>query len=236
VRQLIIAVVIALASTSCTGSGGGGDEANTELQSRNEQLKQQLELAEQRADEAEAALAVDEEEGDERQTDDPDSDATIEGDESSEAGASVGEVEHGAWPLIVEPSPECMNGVAFIYDGLEDEEHSAQGQFCLVRVEVEHLGDSPEFLWPTEWQLEDSAGRTHSHNSEVSGTWSWNEDGAYAEELNPGQTGTVAVFYDIPRDVTPSALHIRFESESPTVIELGEPEWTGQGDVEWQTG
>jgi hypothetical protein len=148
VRQLIIAVVIALASTSCTGSGGGGDEANTELQSRNEQLKQQLELAEQRADEAEAALAVDEEEGDERQTDDPDSDATIEGDESSEAGASVGEVEHGAWQLIVEPSPECMNGVAFIYDGLEDEEHSAQGQFCLVRVEVEHLGDSPEFLWP----------------------------------------------------------------------------------------
>ncbi|GHG44567.1 hypothetical protein GCM10011331_03220 [Flavimobilis marinus] len=96
----------------------------------------------------------------------------------------------------------------------------AQGAFLLVTVKVENVGDAPQYFFGDNQTLVDGEGREHSADSEAA---IYLEDSAsLAEEVNPGNTVTGTVVFDLPASAEPASLRLHDSAFSGgVVVQLG---------------
>lgn len=77
----------------------------------------------------------------------------------------------------------------------------AQGQFCLLTVSVENVGDQPQSLFSDNQYLIDGQGRRHSADGPATMTLPRNAD-AWLSEINPGNTVDGVFVFDVPQNIT----------------------------------
>lgn len=96
------------------------------------------------------------------------------------------------------------SGVPSVGDDYLSQE--AQGQYVLVAMTVENIGDEAQYFFGDNQDLTDTEGRTHS----ADGTASIYLDSADSlmTEINPGNTVDGVVVFDIPTDATPAEIEL----------------------------
>jgi hypothetical protein len=84
----------------------------------------------------------------------------------------------------------------------------AQGQFCLVAVQVENIGKEPQTMFGSNQKVFDSEGREFSSDSTASFYLKDGSDTLW-EEINPGNTLKGTLIFDVPAGVklTKAELH-----------------------------
>jgi hypothetical protein len=77
----------------------------------------------------------------------------------------------------------------------------AQGQFCLISLSIENIGDEAQTMFADNQKLFDTEGREFSADT---GSMIYLENGADAwlSEINPGNTLEGQILFDIPKDAT----------------------------------
>lgn len=89
--------------------------------------------------------------------------------------------------------------------GAEFMREKPQGQFVLVKVKVENIGDEAQYLSASDQYLFDAAGRKHSADDDV---WLVMDDNPLLEQINPGNEVTGTVVFDIPVKAKPERLEL----------------------------
>ncbi|MDV3206334.1 MAG: DUF4352 domain-containing protein, partial [Rhodococcus ruber] len=82
----------------------------------------------------------------------------------------------------------------------------AQGQFVIVTMTVSNISDQPKGLSPSDQKLIDSQGRTFS--PDTSAALNLETDVAFWDEINPGNTVTMPVVFDMPVDAVPASIEL----------------------------
>ncbi len=82
----------------------------------------------------------------------------------------------------------------------------AQGQFVIVTMTVSNISDAPKGLSPSDQKLMDEQGRTFSPDS--SAALNLDSDVPIWDEINPGNTVTMPVVFDMPADAVPTAIEL----------------------------
>lgn len=120
---------------------------------------------------------------------------------ADEAQAGIGEtVEVGDFAVTVNGVETGISRVGNEYFG-ED----AQGQFVTVSLTVTNNADSAEYFFDSGQKLFDERGREHSTSSSVIYL---DDDNLFVQQINPGNTATGVLLYDIPADATPVELEL----------------------------
>ena len=88
--------------------------------------------------------------------------------------------------------------------GNSDRNEKAQGQFCLVKLRVKNVGDEPIHVTEENQALLDTKGREYSPDDEA---WIYLDSDPWAE-INPGNSMTTTVPFDIPRKAKPDYLRL----------------------------
>lgn len=90
---------------------------------------------------------------------------------------------------------------------------TAQGQYCIVNVTANNIGDQSQTLDSTSQYLYDSSNKKYSSDSEatidVSPT-----DNTFFNPINPGNTVNGTIVFDIPKGVTPTVAELHDSSLS----------------------
>ena len=76
----------------------------------------------------------------------------------------------------------------------------AQGQFVLVHITVENIGDEARMFDGTNQTLVDTEGREFQADTEAA-IWSNEETKSFLEQINPGNSVKGVVIFDVPKDV-----------------------------------
>lgn len=81
---------------------------------------------------------------------------------------------------------------------------SAQGQYCLLRVNVKNIGNEKQSLFSSNQKLLDASNREYSADDQATlyaspqgSTASWFND------INPGNSVDGVIVFDVPKDVVP---------------------------------
>lgn len=75
----------------------------------------------------------------------------------------------------------------------------AQGQFCLVHVQVKNVGTSAELFNDSSQQATDSKGNVYSVDSGA-GVFANEDSSTFLEDINPGNTVKGDLVFDVPPD------------------------------------
>ncbi|WP_402374593.1 DUF4352 domain-containing protein [Isoptericola rhizosphaerae] len=134
-----------------------------------------------------------------------DEDAAAEEDAEEPAAADLpglgDAVRDGKFEFTV---TELEDGVKQIGDDFLNEK--AQGQFVLVHMTVENIGDEAQYFDGDSQELVDTKGRTHSADT---GAAIYLEDSnSFLNEINPGNTVDGVVVFDLPKKATPATLEL----------------------------
>ena len=188
-----LGVVVLLAIVGTALGGGGEDDPATPA------------VGEAPADEAPADEA-------------PEGDAAAGGSEKAEekpaepveepALPGVGDaVRDGKFEFTV---TKVETGVESVGDEFLSQE--AQGQYVLVHMTVENIGDQAQMFDGSNQELTDTEGRTHQ--SDGSAAIYLGDANSFLTDINPGNSVEGTVVFDIPADATPAslALHDSFFS------------------------
>jgi len=82
----------------------------------------------------------------------------------------------------------------------------AQGQFCLVAITVKNIGNEAQSLFGDNQTLFDTKGRKFSADTEAA---IYVEDSkTLYEEINPGNSITGTLIYDVPKDAKPAKIEL----------------------------
>lgn len=94
----------------------------------------------------------------------------------------------------------------------------AQGQFCLVTVDVTNIGDEPQTFSDSDQKAFTAEGVEYSTNSAAS-IYANENDSVFFNEINPGNKITGVLVFDVPADVQLASLelHDSFLSGGVTV-------------------
>lgn len=84
---------------------------------------------------------------------------------------------------------------------------TAQGQYCLVNITANNIGDQSQTLDSSSQYLYDSSNKKYSSDSEASIDIS-PTDNTFYNPINPGNTVSGAVVFDIPKGVTPTVAEL----------------------------
>ncbi|MFZ3395126.1 DUF4352 domain-containing protein, partial [Rhodococcus sp. 7Tela_A2] len=96
----------------------------------------------------------------------------------------------------------------------------ATGQFVTVTMTVMNTHTAAQFFSPDDQVLLDATGREFSPDPTAALNFD-SQLGAWGEELNPGNTATVTLIYDIPVDATPTGIELHDSMFSGgTVVQL----------------
>lgn len=95
-------------------------------------------------------------------------------------------------------------GVARVGDEVPGEQ--AQGQFVLVQVRVENIGEEAQYFAGSAQTLVDTDGREHSAD-EAAALFIEGSDSLFTE-INPGNAVDGVVVFDIPTDAVPAVLEL----------------------------
>ncbi|GAC57631.1 hypothetical protein GOHSU_22_00910 [Gordonia hirsuta DSM 44140 = NBRC 16056] len=83
----------------------------------------------------------------------------------------------------------------------------AQGQFVVVTMTVQNTSDKPQSFSPSNQKLKDAAGRTFETDSSAQIALD-DTDIAVWDNINPGNTVTVKLVFDMPADAQPASLEL----------------------------
>lgn len=118
---------------------------------------------------------------------------------------SIGDaVATGDWEVTVNDVESGVTELGDEYLGT-----TAQGQFILVEMSVANTGSEPSFFFEGDVSLQDADGNTYSPDSEAGIYASTDNEVMLLEEINPGNTATGVIVYDVPADVTPNVLEFQ---------------------------
>lgn len=115
-----------------------------------------------------------------------------------------------------------MNGVDCSTTELGDEYlgTTAQGQFCIIDLTVTNTGDEPQSFFGDNATLFNAEGQEFSADTEAA---VYLEDSASIyEEINPGDTLSSKVVFDVPAGTVPTAIELHDSAFSGGVtVNLG---------------
>jgi hypothetical protein len=126
-------------------------------------------------------------------------------EEAAEALAGIGTaVQDGKFEFVVE---DVKTGVTSI--GGEYLSTEAQGEYTVVTMTVENIGDEPQTFFDSNIKGVDSQGREIAADSEA-GIYANTDDAGNSliEEINPGNSMTVKVVFDLAAGETLKALEL----------------------------
>ncbi|NYJ03877.1 DUF4352 domain-containing protein [Petropleomorpha daqingensis] len=83
---------------------------------------------------------------------------------------------------------------------------TAQGQFCVVDLTVSNVGDKPQSFFGDNASLFNAQGQEFSADSEAA-VYMENADSLY-EEINPGNTLSSKVVFDVPAGMVPTSIEL----------------------------
>lgn len=79
---------------------------------------------------------------------------------------------------------------------------TAQGQFCLLNMTVKNVGDQAQTFDSSNQYLFDASGAKYSADSQAS-LYANPENSTFLNQINPGNSVTGAIVFDVPKDKTP---------------------------------
>ncbi|WP_138997023.1 DUF4352 domain-containing protein [Rhodococcus zopfii] len=82
----------------------------------------------------------------------------------------------------------------------------AQGQFVIVTMTVTNISDAPKGLSPSDQKLIDAQGR--EFGPDTSAALNLDTDVAFWDEINPGNTVTMPVVFDMPTGAVPDGIEL----------------------------
>ncbi|MEU0507235.1 protein kinase [Nocardia sp. NPDC005998] len=85
---------------------------------------------------------------------------------------------------------------------------NAGGTYSVVTVAVRNISDEPKWFLPVGQRLVDTQGRQVDHNAIASMWQNTQRRYNYSFELQPGQSATTQLVFDVPPDATPSQLEL----------------------------
>ena len=96
----------------------------------------------------------------------------------------------------------------------------AQGQFVLVHVTVENIGDEAQYFSDSDQKVQDAKGREFSADT---GAALYVEDNdVFLNEINPGNTVKGVLVYDMPKNTRPASIELHDSAFSGGVtVRLG---------------
>jgi hypothetical protein len=113
---------------------------------------------------------------------------------SSKQAATIGQaVRDGQFEFTV-TKVQC--GVPKVGDSIM--EKKAQGQYCLITVTVKNIGKEPRTLSDSSQRAFDAAGREFS--TDEAGMYVPNNDTVFINNINPGNSVTGVLVFDVPKD------------------------------------
>lgn len=134
-----------------------------------------------------------------------DGEAAAEDADASGAEYGIGDaVATGDWEITVS---DVQDGVSEV--GNEFLGTTAQGQFVLVEISVKNTGSSPSFFFDSDVKLKDDDGNTYSSDSEAAIYAASDNDVVLLEEINPGNTASGLIVFDVPADASPNVLEFQ---------------------------
>lgn len=90
--------------------------------------------------------------------------------------------------------------------GSEFFNETADGQFVLVHITVKNIGDESQTLFDSEQKLKDGQGRSFSTDSGAAIAMEDND--VWLNEINPGNTASGTLVYDMPADAQPAEIEL----------------------------
>ena len=90
------------------------------------------------------------------------------------------------------------------------------GQYCLVRMTVSNVGDAAQSLFADNQYLFDDRGRKFTADSTAS-VYTSDEAQTIYQEINPGDSVTGTVYYDVPKSTRPARLELHDSASSDGV-------------------
>ena len=197
-----IGAVIALIVVINVFSGGGDDDAPSAAESSaatDDAGPESSDAAEPEDGDAEDGAAA---EADDTAADDAEQEGEAPPEEDTADGFGIGDVaQDGKFEFVV---TEVETGVEQV--GSEYLNETAQGQFVLVHLEVTNVGDKAQTLFDSDQYLIDTEGREHSADSSA-GIYIENNK-VFLNEINPGNTLSGVLVFDIPADATPASVEL----------------------------
>jgi hypothetical protein len=82
----------------------------------------------------------------------------------------------------------------------------AQGQFVLLHLTVTNIGDEAQYFDGSSQKLHDTAGRTHSADTEAA--IYLDDANSLLNQINPGNTAEGVVVFDVPTDAVPATAEL----------------------------
>lgn len=211
---LLVGFFMFLIIIAAIGAGLGDEEPTTEAGTES---PPEAESSEPEAAAPPTARATTEAEEAPEDTAPPPTDPSPEAEEEpvSPGAAGVGQrVNDGKFEFVVE-SLEC--GANEVGGELFNE--TAQGHFCLLELTVTNTGDESQTMSDSNQYLYDAEGREFSSDS-IATLWANEESSSFfLEEINPGNSVTGVVVFDVPVDavIVAAELHDSFLSGGVTV-------------------
>jgi hypothetical protein len=134
-------------------------------------------------------------------TDDGEEDAPAEEAAPADLPGMGDAVRDGKFEFTV---TELEDGVDQIGDDFLNEK--AQGQFVLVHMTVENVGDEAQYFDGDSQKLVDTEGRTHS--ADTGAAIYLDDSNSFLNEINPGNTVDGVVVFDVPADASAATLEL----------------------------
>lgn len=86
---------------------------------------------------------------------------------------------------------------------------TAQGQYCRVNVTVKNIGNEAQTLSHSDQYAYNAAGQKFSADSTAAiYADSGSANSTWYNDVNPGNTVTGDIFFDVPKDVTPNTIEL----------------------------
>ncbi|WP_319463789.1 DUF4352 domain-containing protein [Micromonospora sp. RTP1Z1] len=140
--------------------------------------------------------------------------ATDDATSKADAGGAKGEDKPAKTAKIGQPardgkfeftvkSSKC--GVAKVGTSMLGDK--AQGQFCLITINVKNIGKEPQTLDGSSQKAYTANGTEYSSDTEA-GLYANKEQSTFFEEINPGNQVTGVFVFDIPKNVKLTKLEL----------------------------
>ncbi|GAA3737016.1 hypothetical protein HDA32_005495 [Spinactinospora alkalitolerans] len=125
------------------------------------------------------------------------------GAEEEQAAAGIGDtVEDGKFAFTV---TDVETGVESVGDGVLSE--TPQGQYVIVHVTVENIGDRAQMFDGSNQTLVDADDTEYSNDTGAE-IYLGEDAESFLNEINPGNKVEAQVIYDVPADVQPDRIEL----------------------------
>ena len=105
-------------------------------------------------------------------------------------------------------------GETSLSDSLGNVESTAQGQFCRLNVTVKNIANQPQSLDETAQYLYSAQGAKYSTDTDAD-IWAQPSDqDPWDNDINPGNSLTSDIMFDVPKNVTPVTAELHDSSLS----------------------